>query len=130
MVDILKPQASTEVFNPDQLIAGDLKIVTKDVVIASSAALLRGAVLGKVTATGKYKLSASAAGDGSEVPRAILINDVDASGGDVAGSIYQTGEFNAGCLSFGTGHSAASVEDALNDAGIYLKTAISNADPT
>lgn len=37
--------------------------------------LLIGTVLGKVTATGKYKVSLQAAADGSQTPDAILIED-------------------------------------------------------
>lgn len=38
-----------------------------------------GAVLGKVTATGKYTMCVATANDGSELPCAVLIHDVPAS---------------------------------------------------
>jgi hypothetical protein len=45
-------------------------------VINDTAQTLKvGAVLGKVTATGKYKLALSAAVDGSQTPVAVLIAD-------------------------------------------------------
>lgn len=48
----------------------------ESIIINDVAATLRvGAVLGKVTATGKYKLAASAATDGSQVPAGVLIAD-------------------------------------------------------
>lgn len=46
------------------------------VVINDSAQTLKvGAVLGKVTATGKYKLALSASSDGSQTPSAVYIAD-------------------------------------------------------
>lgn len=41
-----------------------------------AADLLIGTVLGKVTATGKYKVSIETAVDGSELPVAVVIEDV------------------------------------------------------
>ncbi|WP_199720772.1 head decoration protein [Azospirillum cavernae] len=84
--------------------------------------------VGKITASGKYTLSAAAANDGSQAPSVILADAVDASGGDKLG-VYLAGEFNAGRLVLGAGHTANSVKDTLRDAGIYLKTAVSAADP-
>ncbi len=115
------PGFSTENYNPDGLIAGDADIVSRDVTLISSAALLRGAVLGKITAGGKYLLSASAAVDGSNVARAILAKDADASGGDVTASIYDAGEFDEAKLNFGTGHTADSVREDLRAVGVHLK---------
>jgi len=72
--------------------------------------------------SGKYVLSATAATDGSEVPRAILAEDADATSGDVTTVAYLTGEFNSDAMTFGTGHTADSVKDKLADRGIFLKT--------
>jgi hypothetical protein len=48
----------------------------ESVVINDVAATLKiGTVLGKVTATGKYKVALSAASDGSQTPVAVLIAD-------------------------------------------------------
>ncbi len=130
MTTPLTPSITSETLVADSLIAGDLKLVTKSVTIAAGADLVRGAVLGKITASGKYALSASAAVDGSQTPCAILVTDAAAAAADVDASIYQMGEFNAAALSFGTGHTADTVEAALNDAGIYLKNIVSSADPS
>ncbi|WP_297525135.1 head decoration protein [Sulfurovum sp.] len=111
--------------NTDNLVAGTTQLVTDSVTIASGAALTRGAVLGKVTADGKYKLSASAASDGSETAYAVLAEDVDASSTDVAGAaVYIKGEFNENALNFGAGHTADSVKPQLRTVGIFVKTAV------
>lgn len=120
----MDPSLTSTDYNPDRLIAGDFPRVTRDVTIASSVALTRGAVLGKVTADGKFKLSASAAADGSETATAILAKDADASGGDVTGSVFLTGEFNESELTFGTGHDADSVRDDLRAVSIFLKDSV------
>lgn len=73
--------------------------------------------------SGNYQLSASAATDGSQIPRAILAEDVDASAADKPGAIYVAGQFNEHKLNFGAGHSADSVRDDLATSNIYLKKA-------
>jgi hypothetical protein len=116
----LKPKFSTENFVPDKLIAGDFPIRTIDVTIAAGQNLIRGALLGKITASGKYVLSVAAAGDGSQTPVAILAEDVDATAGDKAGIAYISGDFNANELSYGAGHTQESVRPGLRDLNIYL----------
>lgn len=68
----------------------------------------------------KYAKSASAATDGSETPRAILAQDCDASAADKECLVYERGDFNEAALTFGTGHTAATVREALRQRGIHL----------
>jgi len=122
---------ASQTYTPDNLIAGTTQTVTDVVTIATSAALKRGAVLGKITDGGKYVLSATlesdgstAVTDGSEVPYAILAQDCDATDADITNvAVYIKGEFNENVLSFGNGHDASSVKAPLRDAGIYIKSA-------
>lgn len=112
---------ASETDTPDNLIAGDLKRVTDEIVILSGQVLARGSVLGKVTASDKFILSLSAAVDGSQTPIAVLAEAVDATGGDKRGPAYRTGELNEAALVLGTGHTIASVRAPLRDVGIHLK---------
>lgn len=107
----------------DALIAGDTPLQHEKVTIpAGTAALKRGAVLGKITVGGKVKLSASASNDGSEVPHCILAEDVPAVGGaDVTAMAYTGGEFLASQLTLGAGHTAASIKEVFRDKGVYLR---------
>lgn len=114
----------TEIFTADNLIGGDYPVVTESVTVLTGQNLVRGTVLGKITASGKVIASLSAAVDGSETPYAILAEDVDASAGDVVGTAYLSGEFNESELTIGTGHTADSIRAGLRDLGIYLKTAV------
>ena len=52
------------------------------VVTQTGAAILSGTVLGKVTATGKYKPYSNAASDGTEVAAGVLYNYLPAYTGD------------------------------------------------
>lgn len=74
-----------------------------------------------VTRSGKYKLSAAAAVDGSNKPSAILVEAVDATAADKDCSIYQTGEFNEDAVVLGAGHTVATVRPFLEARGIYLR---------
>ena len=74
----------------------------------------------EVTGSGKYKLAAAAADDGSHTPVRILAEDCDASGGDVTVPAYRAGGFNVRALIFGTGVTAASAKAALQAGNIYL----------
>lgn len=214
------PGMQSDAYIPDQLIAGDAKLVTDSVTITGAAALVRGSVLGQVligaaaaavagggntgngaisaivqqgkakvgtytlrflTATtynvinpngveltpgyaagayadaeinftftaggtpmaagdtftiavaagsNAYKLAAAAALDGSQTPSAILADNADASGGDVTGPIYLTGEFNQRALTLGAGITLAAAKAALRLVNIFVKTSNSAADPT
>lgn len=114
----------TETYTADNLIAGDHPLVTESVTVLDGQTLTRGAVLGKITASGKVVLSLAAAVDGSEVPYAILAEDVTADGADEEATAYLSGEFNEGELTIGTGHTADSIRAGLRDLSIYLKTAV------
>ena len=65
---------------PKQLIASDFGCAQKKITIASGAGVLtRGTVLGLNTTTYEYVQHAPAAADGTEVARAVLKEDIDAT---------------------------------------------------
>lgn len=119
------PGISTDTYVPDRLIAGsNMGIVTNLGFLIAGQTLSRGALLGQITATGKYTLALSASVDGSQTPSAVLAETTDATAGDKSCTIYLTGEFNPNAMTFGTGHSAATTATvyALRDVGIFLKS--------
>lgn len=106
---------------PDNLQAGEFPVVTRKRTIASGAGvLIRGTVLGRITASGKFVKSLSAAVDGSQTPREILLQDVDATAADKEAITALTGEFNVAALTIGAGHTAASIRDGLQDLSIFI----------
>jgi hypothetical protein len=127
-VDKLTPGFETEgTYSPDNLIAGDFPVITEGVTIKAGQNLSRGAVLGKITSTGEYRLSVTPAAvgeEGSEVPRAILLQNTDASAAAKAAPVSTTGEFNERALILGTGHTLASIKDGLHDRSIFLRPSV------
>ena len=122
-----KAKFATEgAYVPDGLIAGNAHLlVGRQVTIASGAGVLkRGAVLGKITAGGKYLLSLSAASDGSQTPDLILAEPVDATAADVKALAYARGDFAAAALTLGTGHTVASITEGLRAKGITILPAV------
>lgn len=110
---------TSETFSPDRLqVEGPFP--AKGITLASGQNLPRGAVLGKITASGKYVLSLSAASDGSQTPDMILSEATDASAGDAATVAYMGGSFADGALTYGTGHSYATAFAPLRDVGILI----------
>lgn len=116
---------STASYTPGDMYLGNYPLMTRGITVASGAGVLkRGTVLGQITASKKYLTSLAAAVDGSETPRLILAEDIDASAADVACKAYWSGDFDDSKLTFGTGITSAAAEAAFDAAGIplFLKT--------
>jgi len=107
-------------FTPKSLIIGSHPTVTGAVTLLTGTSYKKGAVLGKITASGKYKLVDSAAVDGSQTPKYVLSADVDATAADRPGIAYKTGQFNETLLTFGGVDTAATHRDALEARGIFM----------
>ncbi|WP_158812054.1 head decoration protein [Beijerinckia sp. L45] len=104
------------------LFAGDFPIRARQVTIpagsnAAGTVLERGTILGLVTANGNGIVSVLAATDGSQNPKCILADDIDASTVAVSANAYFTGDFaDIKCI-FGTGHTAATVNASFAESG-------------
>jgi hypothetical protein len=105
---------------PDGLILGEYQ--SRKITVKSGAGVLvRGTVLGVVTADGKYLKSLSAAVDGSQAPDVILAEDVDATSADKSAIAYFWAEaVDQDKLVIGTGHTIASVDAVFRKQGIFL----------
>lgn len=110
-----------ETISYDNLIAGDFPVVTEKVTIASGEGVLsRGTILGIEAESGKY-----VAADSSTDPKAILLNDVDATSADVANAdVALTGEFNSAELKAKTGSTVADLKAGLRAVSIFVKEVI------
>lgn len=117
----------SETYTPDNLIAGDYPIVTDIVTIDNEADLVRGTLLGKITASGKYVLCNTAGtDDGRRAPAAILGEAAAAASAEVEAVVYLSGAFNASAVTFGGTDTAATHRAALRDLNIYLKNSVAN----
>jgi len=117
----------SETFTHDNLLAGDYPNIADEGTLISGQNLVRGTLIAKITASGKLTQCdvAAAAGDGSEIPYAILIEDTDASGGDVTHTpYYLSGEFDDQQVTLDAGDTVAGVKDLCRDKSIYLKTVV------
>ena len=121
--------AVVDAFVPMNIIVQGHSLAFENFVIAGGQLLLPGSVLGLVTATNKLVLSAAAAGDGSQVPMAILLEplatyDVDGTTArDTPFKVLVHGFVNPQALQLGAGHTIATVKPLLRTNGIYIETA-------
>lgn len=115
-------------FEPDNLFAGHVQPVVADevTVVSGAGVLVRGTVLGKITASGKVNKVDSTKSDGSQTIYAILAEDVDATSADVAAPAYFTGEYNSRAVVFGGTDTVATHADAARARGIFFKDTVSN----
>lgn len=120
---------TTETYVPDQLIAGNADLLlASPITLAAGQNLPRGAVLGRVAATGHYVLSAADDGadppvaieDGSETPDLILVEAVDTTLEAKPALGYRRGDFQAAHLTLGSGHTLASIAEGLRLKGIHF----------
>jgi len=91
-------------------------------IIAGGQVLAAGSVLGAVSATGKLLFSAAAAGDGSQVPMSVLMEDLDTTAGDKTFQVLVEGFVNETALVLGVGHTTDTVRFLLNTSGIHMKS--------
>ncbi|SDF72655.1 Bacteriophage lambda head decoration protein D [Onishia taeanensis] len=112
----------TQTNHPDRngITAGSFPRRFMTVTIEAGQVQPAGAVLGKVSASSKYKLSATAAGDGSESPVVVLFEDVDATDGAVDAEAMISGDVRADKLKIGTGHTLETVRDALRPLSLFI----------
>jgi hypothetical protein len=77
---------------PAEILYSYAKFTQKGVTLAGGQGLLAGGtLLGRATATKKYKAYSNAASDGTEVCRGVLRQPVDTSKGDAVGNIVVSG---------------------------------------
>ncbi|MBA3888930.1 MAG: head decoration protein [Gemmatimonadaceae bacterium] len=107
-------------YSPDNLLASDAPIASRKVTLITGQNVTRGTVLGKITASGKYNRSLSAAADGSQTPDAIAAEDVDATAADKEILVYVRGDFAESALTLGAAHTVASIREGLRAMGITL----------
>lgn len=113
----------------DNLFAGtQVQPVVADEVVLDKGIdgeVVRGTVLGRITASGNYVPVDSTATDGSEVPACILAETVTVSStADKPAPAYFTGEFNQDALVFGGSDTFEDHKEALRARGIFLKSAV------
>lgn len=83
------------------------------VLVSGAGALKAGTVLGKITASGKYKAYDNDAVDGTEVARAVLFQDTDATSADTEATVVaRLAEVISAKLIWGAGVTTQGEKDA------------------
>jgi len=116
---------------PDDLIGSNAAdLLARKYVLSADQVILRGTLMGVVTASGEVIKSLSAAGDGSQTPFGIAAHDMDATigpdspPGDQEILVFVRGSFNENAVIYGTAHTKDTVREGLRDKGIYLETPV------
>lgn len=92
---------------------------TEQHVIAGAATdtFIRGTLMGRITASAKWQVYDSGAGDGTEVVKGILLNEVDTTNGvDSPCGIMLTGEIDEHICMIDGGTQGENITKALKDA--------------
>lgn len=115
---------STDTFKRLMLIIAGCNLFPLAVTLKSGQVYPKGAVLGKITASGLCTLVDSAVNpaDGSETAKYILSEEVDATSADAPGIAYRQGKFNESALTFGGTDTADTHRAALEARGVFLDT--------
>lgn len=112
----------TDSLTYDGLLSGDSWLHTDVVTVADGETLLRGTVVGKVTASGEVVACDHTASDGSEVPYGVMVYPITTSGATAEGLIYDFGCFDGAKLTFGGTSTLADLKDAMRSANLYVNT--------
>jgi hypothetical protein len=107
--------------DPNGIIAEGADYTAEPVTLLTGTAYTAGMVLGKVTASGKFAVSTAGASNGTETPTAILLETVDATGGDAVGVVLKAGAVNTNKINLSGSFTVAGVKDDLIARGIFLK---------
>jgi hypothetical protein len=112
----------------DNLIAGTQKsLVTRPATIASgTATFARGALLARVTATGKWTLAVHA-NLANYDDLGVATEDVDATAADVLTDAFVEGEFAEAKVAYQGADTANTWREDLTPHGIYLRKTVSVA---
>lgn len=97
------PEIITDTFNYDNLLAGGDFTVLEIGTVDETVEVKRGTVLGRVSATNTFKICKDVNIDGSNVPVAILAEDLPASASNKDKYVYLSGNFNKSAVIFDAG---------------------------
>ncbi len=91
-------QFESKIHEADNLLAGKELNVLEHAEIDETVAVKRGTVLGRVTASKKLKICKSSASDGSQVPCAIMADNLEQGEANKHKFVYLAGKFREEAL--------------------------------
>lgn len=108
----------------DLIVTNDFPLIERAGTILTGQTLVRGSVVGEITASGKLLLLDKDALDGSQNPIGVLAEFTDASAVDRVAPIWRTGEFLSQKLVFKAGTVVADVQAAMEAIQLWPKSII------
>jgi len=112
----------TDTITYDGLLVGDFPQLTDACVVGLNQTLLRGTVVGKITASGYLIACDHTASDGSQTPYGVMVEAVTTAGAIGAGLLYVFGAFDESKLTFGGSSVLADLKDAMKNIGLFAVT--------
>jgi hypothetical protein len=113
---------ATEALIYEDIISGSDAIATTSVTILSGQDLLAATPIGQVTANGKFVECNPDATNGSQTPKYITAQAIDATGGDTQAQVYKSGTFDTEKIAFHTNFTAVEKLLAFVGTPISLQT--------
>ena len=110
----------------DNLFGSDFPQMLDEVTVLTGQTLVRGSVIGIVTASGKAKLLDAVSVDGSQNFHSVLTAAVDASAGDKVGPVAIAGSFQEQALAVGGATVLADYKAAARALNCYVQTSASD----
>jgi hypothetical protein len=121
----LVPNQTPGIREYDNFVLGNFPIKTETATILSGQVLLKGTALGKITSGGKLRGLDSDLDTGAENAYAILLEDVDATDGDVFTKVALSGDFNEDEIIFvNSADDADTYRDEFRDKSIFLQKTV------
>jgi hypothetical protein len=114
------PATVTDTVTRDNLILSGYPLVKTPVTIADGETIVRGGVIGIVTASGHGVLLDIAAVDGSQNFYGIALEDVTTSGATQVTTVAIAGKFNSQGLSYAGATVLADILDDARDKNCYI----------
>ena len=119
----------TDNVTQDQLVTPNFPILERGATVLLNQVLVRGSVMGMVTASSKLLLLDKDAVDGSEVPYGVLADSLDTTGADNVGPVFITGEFIEDSLVFEAGTDIDDMRAAMWAKNLYTKPLADQIEP-
>ena len=115
----------THTYTPEDIISGDLKIVTEPETIKKNSKVIpKWTLMGRISATGALIASVKTATDGSETPIGILVGDVDATAADTRAPVYKAGMFDPSHVVLDASWTVEDMRLSFEGSGIFFREPI------
>lgn len=115
----MNPTVNSETYDPSEIEIGGSNVHFRKLTILAGSVLTAGTVLGESATATKYE----AAPDQASIEPFVLLNDVDATSGDVEANVYISGTFDFNKLTAPGGVTLKQLQDAWKGTAMFVVSA-------